>query len=310
MKSNQPTTGPVSAPTESDNLCKRLAELYPEQFAQWLFGVRGVTVEKTELSREPIRADAVILAQQDAATLHIEFQTKHHSDVPLPLRMLDYYVGLKRQNPQQRVRQALLLLKPTKTTIPAHYTDVHTVHSYQVVKLWELDPTELMPYEGLLPLATLCRTVSGEQLLRAVAERVQDIAEPQEQRETLAACRVLAGLRYNKRLVNQLLRENDMVEESVIYQDILRRGVTRGKQEGKQEGLQEGKQEGLQEGLQRERKLVLRLLERAVGTVPLRARRQIEQLGFDQLETLGETLFELKSSKELSAWLKQHAARL
>ena len=56
MKPNQPTTGPVSAPTESDNLCKRLAEPYPEQFAQWLFGVRGVTVEKTELSREPIRA--------------------------------------------------------------------------------------------------------------------------------------------------------------------------------------------------------------------------------------------------------------
>ncbi len=144
MKSSQPINSFSSAPLESDNLCKRLAELYPEQFAQWLFGVRGVTVEKTELSREPIRADAVILAQRDAATLHIEFQTKHQSDVPLPLRMLDYYVGLKRQHPARRVRQALLLLKPTKTTIPAQYTDERTVHSYQVVKLWELDPVELM----------------------------------------------------------------------------------------------------------------------------------------------------------------------
>ena len=57
MKPNQPTTSPAAAPTASDNLCKRLAELYPEQFAKWLFGARGVTVEKTELSREPIRAE-------------------------------------------------------------------------------------------------------------------------------------------------------------------------------------------------------------------------------------------------------------
>ena len=215
--------------------------------------------------------------------------------------MLDYYVGLKRQNPARRVRQVLLLLKPTKTPIPAQYTDEHTTHSYQVVKLWELEPAELMQYEGLLPLATLCRTASGEQLLREVAERVQGIAEPQEQRETLAACRVLAGLRYNKRLVNQLLKENDMVEESVIYQDILQRGEVRGVTRGRQEG----KQEGLQEGLERERKLVLRLLERAVGEIPRNARRQIEQLDFDQLAQLGESLFDLKSRKELSAWLKQ-----
>ena len=75
-----------------------------------------------------------------------------------------------------------------------------------------------------------------------------------------------------------------MVEESVIYQDILRRGEVR----GKRAGLQEGLQAGLQEGLQRERKLVLRLLEQTLGTVPLRARRQIEQLDFDQMAQLGE----------------------
>lgn len=93
-----------------------------------------------------------------------------------------------------------------------------------------------------------------------------------------------------------------MIEQSVIYQDILRRGEIR--------GVTRGKQEGLQEGLQRERTLVLRLLERAVGQVPRNARRQIEQLDFDQLEILGESLFDLKSGKELSAWLKQHAQRV
>jgi predicted transposase YdaD len=97
--------------SHSDNLCKRLAEQYPAQFADWLFGVSQVTVQKTELSREPIHADAVIFSSSGGETLHAEFQTTLKSDVPMPLRMLDYYVGLKRKQPRQRVRQALLVLK-------------------------------------------------------------------------------------------------------------------------------------------------------------------------------------------------------
>jgi hypothetical protein len=72
------------------------------------------------LTREPIRADAVILyAAED--TLHAEFQTTMKSDVPVPLRMLDYKVGLKRQNPQRRVRQVLIVLKQTGEEIPDRY---------------------------------------------------------------------------------------------------------------------------------------------------------------------------------------------
>ena len=46
-----------------DNLCKLLAEKNPETFTQWLVGdVSGeVTVLKTELSIEPIRADTITL---------------------------------------------------------------------------------------------------------------------------------------------------------------------------------------------------------------------------------------------------------
>src|SRR3989442_122128 len=120
-EASQPTGQP--ARTASDNLCKRLAESYPEQFAQWLFGIDlgQVTVLKTELSREPIRADSVILAREDQEVLHAEFQTTLKSEVPLPLRMLDYYVGFKRQLLDRRVRQALIVLKETSEEIPDQY---------------------------------------------------------------------------------------------------------------------------------------------------------------------------------------------
>lgn len=56
-----------------DNICKRLAEHYPHDFAAWLLGepVAEAEVLKTELSNEPVRADAVILLRLAGLILHI-----------------------------------------------------------------------------------------------------------------------------------------------------------------------------------------------------------------------------------------------
>ena len=211
MKRKTTTTEPAP-PSGSDNLCKRLAEQFPTEFARWAFGVTGsIKVDKTELSREPIRADAAIFSHAGLETLHIEFQTTTKSDVPLPLRMLDYYVGYKRKNPAQRVRQTLIVLTPTTEAILDQYVDERTQHSYDVIKMWEVEPSVLLKYDGLLPMATLCHTQSGEQLLTQVAARAKRIRSRARQRDVLNASRVFAGLRYDKNLVNRILRESDML---------------------------------------------------------------------------------------------------
>ena len=286
---NKHTSKPARA--KSDNLCKRLAEEHPEQFAQWLFNVRSgkVKVEKTELRRDPIHADSVILSSE-SEILHAEFQTTQKSQAPLPLRMLDYYVGFKRQKPGRRVRQALIALKETRLVIPDRYEDERTSHHYDVIRMWEQDPQELLRYEGLLPLATLCRAESGEKLLTQVAVRVNRIKSRERRRETLNLSRVLAGVRYDKDLIYRILKEGDMLEESVVYQDILQKGL----------------QQGLQQGLQRERRLVMRLLERLIGKLSTKTRKQIEELNAEQLEELGEALVDFNSEKDLTAWIEQH----
>ncbi len=281
----------------SDNLCKRLAEEYPEQFARWLFGASGkVKVEKTEMSREPIRADSVIFSHADSETLHAEFQTTMKSGMPMPLRLLDYYVGLKRQNPNRRVRQVLVVLKQTGEYIPDRYEDEWTIHRYQVVQVWEQNPAELLKYEGLLPLATLCRAESGEKLLREVAVRINRIKSRERRREALNWSRMLAGLRYDKSLIYQILKESDMLEESVVYQDILQKGRRRGLQEGRQKGAEE-----------EARKVALRQLELRLGKLSRTARRQIEQLVVEQLEALCEALLDFQTKDDLTRWLKEHA---
>lgn len=63
-----------------DNVCKYLAEQFPEDFALWLLGRSEslIVLEPSELSAEPIRADSVTFLQSD----HIEFQTDPDGEMP------------------------------------------------------------------------------------------------------------------------------------------------------------------------------------------------------------------------------------
>jgi predicted transposase YdaD len=97
-----------------DNICKYLASKYPQQFVRCLFASDASDIEllPTELSRDPIRADTVILLQNANRILHLEFQTLPESTPPLPLRMLDYWVRLYRQY-SRPIEQVVIFLKET-----------------------------------------------------------------------------------------------------------------------------------------------------------------------------------------------------
>ncbi len=209
-----------------DNICKYLSETYPERFATWLLGQTSGSVEvmKTELSLEPIQADFVTFLRTQEQILHLEFQVKIASEPPLPLRMLDYWVRLYRRY-RVPIAQVIVLLKETSADAAKEeeFRVGETWHRYRVVRMWEQDPEPLLQDAALLPLATLCRTDVPVQLLTRVAEQVANV-EIIEERGQIAACtEVLAGLRFEKSLIRQLFRE-EIMRESVIYQDILRQG--------------------------------------------------------------------------------------
>ncbi|HBB36365.1 MAG TPA: hypothetical protein DC064_32445, partial [Cyanobacteria bacterium UBA9273] len=118
-----------------DNACKYLAEKYPAAFTNWLLGVPSPDIEvlKTELTNEPIRADAITFLRTANQILHIEFQTLPYSETPLPLRMLDYSVRLKRQY-RCDVVQVIIFLQATASEMAftQEYRDRTTSHRYQV----------------------------------------------------------------------------------------------------------------------------------------------------------------------------------
>ncbi len=100
-----------------DNLCKFLAETFSSDFASWLLGepVTLTELSPSELSLEPIRADALILLQSDQVVLHLEFQTQPKTEIPF--RMADYRLRVYRRFPNKRMNQVVIYLQKTTSDL-------------------------------------------------------------------------------------------------------------------------------------------------------------------------------------------------
>jgi predicted transposase YdaD len=93
----------------------------------------------------------------------------------------------------------------------------------------------------------------------------------------------LAGLRFKKDLIQQLFRE-EIMQESVIYQDILHKGEQRGLQQG-------------------EVTLILRQLRLRFGDMNPELEEQIRGLSIPHLEELAEALLDFSSQTDLVSYL-------
>lgn len=324
MKTKDKITQPKNRDEEktrasSDNICKLIAEKYPVELIEWLFGlkVNKVEVLKTELTREPIRADSVILLESGKQIFHVEFQTTGKSHLPLALRMLDYYVALKRKFLDKEIRQVLVVLTDNGENIPDNYKSKQCFFKYGVVKIWEEEPDELLKYVPLSSLAVLCGTKKqNEALLIKVANRINGIEDENERREQMNMAQMFAGLRFNPKMIYELLRGVDMLEESLVVQDWLKRGrkeglkegLEKGREKGREEGREQGREEGREEGLlQGERLLITRLLTKRFGRLSAKTKEQLENLSLKKIEKLSEALLDFKEKSELNVWLEKHS---
>ncbi|MDZ8190033.1 MAG: Rpn family recombination-promoting nuclease/putative transposase [Nostoc sp. ChiSLP02] len=208
-----------------DNTCKFIAELYSPDFATWLLG-EPITLTKlspTELSIEPIRADALIMLQSDEVVLHIEFQTKPDKD--MPFRMADYYLRIYRRFPNKRIHQFVIYLDKTKSeeVYKTNFTTGKLRHEFEVVRLWEQPPEIFLLTPGLLPFAVLSATKNKASTLQQVAAAVDKISDRRTQSNITAASAILAGLVLDQEVIGRLFRK-DIMRESLVYQSIKTEG--------------------------------------------------------------------------------------
>ncbi len=272
-----------------DNVCKFLAESYSQDFAQWLLGEPiGLTrLSPSELSIAPIRADALILLTSEQVVLHLEFQTQPDPDIPF--RMADYRLRVYRRYPSKPMRQVVIYLKPTGSELVQQtvFDIPGTRHEFAVIRLWEVSTVELLQFPGLLPLAILGNTADKTQTLQQIAQQIEVLPTGEAKSNVAAATSVLAGLVLEKAVIQQILRE-EIVKDSVIYQDILEQGL--------QQGLQTG-----------EATLILHLLKYRFPALDASLETRIRSLSIEQLESLGEALLDFTQLDQVTIWLEGNA---
>ncbi|MFM7425294.1 MAG: Rpn family recombination-promoting nuclease/putative transposase [Elainella sp.] len=300
-----------------DNISKFLIEQYSPDFASWLIGEPIVLTElsPSELSLEPIRADALILLQSAEVILHCEFQTD--PDVTMPFRMADYALRLFRRFPQKRLVQVVIYLRPSDSELVRQtcFRANRLQHEFDVVHLWE-QPTEVFfQRPGLLPYAALSQTSDRAAVLREVAAAIEELPDPRQQSNLAAASGIMAGLVLDKQLIRRLLRR-EIMQESVIYQELREEARAEAQAEARAELRRE--LEESQNQLRREleiaraeerrageQSLILRLLTRKLGEISVETRTQIETLSLTQLEDLAEALLSFDTQADLGNWLEQ-----
>jgi predicted transposase/invertase (TIGR01784 family) len=206
-----------------DDTCKFLAEHFSTDFASWLLGetVTLTEIQPSELSLDPIRADAMILLQSKDSILHIEFQAIPKENIPF--RMLDYRVRGNRRYKGKPMRQVVIYLKPTTSELAyqTSYDLERTHHEFDVVRLWEQPASLFLQYPGLLPFAALGQSESPAEMLRQAAQLVEQLEEPTMQANLMAASAILAGLRLEEDVIYRIVRR-DIMQESAVYRSIQR----------------------------------------------------------------------------------------
>ena len=168
-------------------------------------------------------------------------------------------------------------------------------HRYNVIRLWEVPTEELLKSSGILPFAVLSKTNNPQDVLEQVAKKIDTIADRGQQSNIAASTAIIAGLVLDTMVIKRLLKE-EIMKESVIYQEI--------EATGEAKGLQLGLERGLEQGRQKEAALLLRLLGRRFGEIPANLTEQIRSLPVENLETLREALLDFHNLSDLVAWLE------
>ncbi len=272
-----------------DNVCKYLAQQYPQIFVKWLLGneEKSIKILKTELNINPIHADSVLFLKVGKRILHLEFQTEAKSKPPLPLRMLDYYIRLKRKY-NYPISQVIIFLQKSNSEVvfQEEYKDENTIHKYRIIRLWEENPEIFLSQPILYPFAVLSNTDKPKELLGEIATKINEIDNKELLSELTTCTHILAGLKLEKDFIKSLLKE-EIMQSSVTYQEIKRQAKIEGK---------------IGEALS----LLLKIITRNLGQIDQDLWQKIEQLNLEKIEDLTVNIFNFDSILDVELWLEDN----
>ncbi len=234
--------------------------------------------------------------------IHLEHQAQRASD--LNWRMLEYFVLDRREymlpvypiavlsyaDPHRENRVPLRVDFPNKRVLD---------FDFDIIDLARLDARDFVHCRNPAALALAARMkFDAKQRMVLAREFFLSLASTPVSRaeQVLVAGFFSAYQPLDSREALQLHREL-----AIVKPDGVRERVMQLTNPFIELGIQKGRHEG-------EVELVLRLLSRRLGALPVSQKKLIQNLDLAKIEALGESLLEFKSRTDLVRWLKKNAS--
>ncbi|NJM59472.1 MAG: Rpn family recombination-promoting nuclease/putative transposase [Oscillatoriales cyanobacterium RU_3_3] len=99
-------------------------------------------------------------------------------------------------------------------------------------------------------------------------------------------------------------KELDELQQQEFWIQDQQGAIDLGIQQGIQQGIEQGRQQGIKQG---KVGLIVRQLIRLVGEISPDIQMRIDELNLDELENLGEAMFDFTSISDLLTWLQEHS---
>ncbi|MEM4406599.1 MAG: hypothetical protein QXS68_06090 [Candidatus Methanomethylicaceae archaeon] len=256
-----------------DAVLKLMLSHCRELVLEHFLGIDLTDSEVTEISQETTsirRTDLPLMVRSkrlgDLIVL-IELQTKWERVVPL--RLLEYEARYKIDKGLKVIPLVIVLTRsPGVVDI---YEDENITYRFRVVRIWEMDPREILEkgYVCLAPLTVLMK--GGKDLLEEADNLILNSELKRAIKgDLLTGMTLLSGL-VDERLPLRLLeRRRDIMRESIAYDLIKEEGIKQGLEQGLQKGMLEDAREMVLEGLLERFKSVPRDVEDAINTIQSR----------------------------------------
>jgi predicted transposase/invertase (TIGR01784 family) len=258
---------------------------------------QGYRFESIEVKEPDFRIDGVFLPPDNASPKIVyfaEFQAQH--DELLYHRFFSESMLYLHRNPEICDDWFGVVIFTSRSIEPRN-THLHRslLNSPQVRRIYlnELGDSDQQPIGiSLLQLTTVSErkmATQAKQLLARIEQEDVGLLSKNAIIEVVTTIAVYKFTNLSRAEVEAML--GITLEETRFYQDV--------KEEGRLEGEQQGRLEG-------ERGLILRQLTRHLQQpqLPDTVVAQVQQLSLEQVEALGEALFEFQSLADLEAWLQ------
>jgi predicted transposase YdaD len=300
-----------------DPTMRNLFELGPPDWPAYLgFPVADparVTAVDSNVSAVTAEADKVLWVDDPRPwIIHVEFQAGRDVDLADRAHM---YSALLRRHHRVPIRTALVLLRPAADGLELtglyeqthHDGEVYDSFRYHVVRVWQ-QPVAVLLAGGLtvLPLAPVSdvkvEDVPG--VLVAISDRLTQETSPDVASTLWNATEILMGLRYSNEQIDSIIAKVTTmifgirgIEESSVYQRILRKGEAIGEAKGEAKGEARGEAKGR---VEEAREILLRHGRKKLGPASEKVEEEINELGeLDRLHTLIDRILEVSTWDEL-----------